>query len=107
MAEEKNIEDVKAIVSKGLEFSRWKLLDKFPFVGEMLLRFTIVPTYDSRLDTASTDGTKIFFDCEFYSKLTEGQREFVLAHEVWHNVFMHFTRNGTRYHQIWNIATDM
>ena len=107
MAEEKNIEDVKAIVSKGLEFSRWKLLDKFPFVGEMLLRFTIVPTYDSRLDTASTDGTKIFFDCEFYSKLTEGQREFVLAHEVWHNVFMHFTRKGTRDHQIWNIATDM
>ena len=74
------IDEVKAKVSKGLEYARWKLLERAPFIGEMLLRFQIVPTYDGRLSTAATDGSKIFFDCEFYSKLTDGERQFVLAH---------------------------
>ena len=104
---EKNIEDVKATVMKGLEYARWQLLEKAPFIGEMLLRFSIVPTYDCRINTAATDGTKIYFDCEFYSKLTENQRQFVLAHEVWHNIFLHFARRQARDTMMWNIATDM
>ncbi len=107
MAEKKNIEDVKETVMKGLEYARWQLLEKHPFIGEMLLRFSIVPTYDCRLGTAATDGSKIFFDCEFYSTLTEGQRQFVLAHEVWHNIFLHFIRRQARDVQLWNVATDM
>ena len=90
------LEEVKAKVSKGLEVARWKLLDDYPFIGEMLLRFSIVPTYDVRISTAATNGSKIFFDCEFYSTLTQKQREFVLAHEVWHNIYLHFLRLGTR-----------
>ena len=105
MAEE--INEIKEKVRKGLEQARWGLLNKFPFTGEMLLRFSIVPTYDCRLETAATDGNKIYFDCEFYSQLTSGQREFVLAHEVWHNIFLHFTRQCGRDTQLWNVATDM
>ena len=104
---EKKIAEVKETVAKGLELARWKLLEKHPFIGEMLLRFSIIPTYDCRLGTAATDGSKIYFDCEFYSSLTPGQRQFVLAHEVWHNIFMHFTRRGARDMQLWNVATDM
>ena len=107
MAEKKDIEDVKATVMKGLEYARWKLLEKSPFIGEMLLRFSIIPTYDCRLSTAATDGSKIFFDCEFYSSLTDGQRQFILAHEVWHNIFLHFARRQARDVQLWNVATDM
>ena len=107
MAEKKDIEDVKATVMKGLEYARWKLLEKSPFIGEMLLRFSIIPTYDCRLSSAATDGSKIYFDCEFYSTLTEGQRQFVLAHEVWHNIFLHFARRQARDIQLWNVATDM
>lgn len=103
---EEKIMEVKATVQKGLEFARWKLLEKAPFIGEMLLRFSIVPTYDCRINTAATDGSKIFFDCEFYSTLTDGQRQFVLAHEVWHNIFLHFLRRQARDMQMWNIATD-
>ena len=105
--DEKKIQEVKVTVMKGLEYARWKLLEKSPFIGEMLLRFSIVPTYDCRCNTAATDGSKIFFDCEFYSKLNEKQREFVLAHEVWHNIFLHFRRRQTREPMMWNIATDM
>ena len=106
-AEKGDIKEVKATVMKGLEYARWKLLDRAPFIGEMLLRFSIVPTYDCRMDTAATDGNKIYFDCEFYSKLTDGQRQFVLAHEVWHNIFLHFRRRQTREPMLWNVATDM
>lgn len=104
---EKNIEDVKATVMKGLEYARWQLLERHPFIGEMLLRFSLVPTYDCRVNTAATDGTKIYFDCEFYSTLNENQRQFVLAHEAWHNIFLHFVRMQNRLPNIWNIATDM
>lgn len=102
-----DISEVKEKVRKGLEYARWKILDRQPFIGEMLLRFSIVPTYDQAIETAATDGTKIFFDCEFYSKLDEAEREFVLAHEVWHNIFLHFTRRSTRDTMLWNVATDM
>jgi len=102
----KSIEDVKETVMKGLEYARWQLLEKQPFIGEMLLRFSIVPTYDCRLQTAATDGSKIYFDCEFYSTLTDAQRQFVLAHEVWHNIFLHFVRRQARDMQMWNVATD-
>lgn len=107
MAEKVDIKEVKEKVGKGLEVARWKLLEKHPFIGEMLLRFSITPTYDRNCLTAATDGNRIFFDCEFYSNLTPGQREFVLAHEVWHNIFLHFTRRQARDKEIWNIATDM
>lgn len=101
------MKEIKSKVGKGLEIARWKLLEKHPFIGEMLLRFSIVPTYDKYCLTAATDGNKIFFDCEFYSKLTQGQREFVLAHEVWHNIFLHFIRRQARDPELWNVATDM
>lgn len=107
MAVEVDMKEIKHKVSKGLEIARWKLLEKHPFIGEMLLRFSIVPTYDMFNLTAATDGNKIFFDCEFYSKLTQGQREFVLAHEVWHNIFLHFIRRQARDMELWNVATDM
>lgn len=104
---EVDMKEIKSKVGKGLEIARWKLLEKHPFIGEMLLRFSIVPTYDKYCLTAATDGNKIFFDCEFYSKLTQGQREFVLAHEVWHNIFLHFIRRQARDPEMWNVATDM
>ena len=107
MAEKVDIKEIKTKVGKGLEVARWKLLEKHPFIGEMLLRFSIIPTYDRNCLTAATDGNKIFFDCEFYSTLTPGQREFVLAHEVWHNIFLHFVRRQARDMQLWNVATDM
>ena len=104
---EVDIKEVKTKVGKGLEVARWNLLEKHPFIGEMLLRFSIIPTYDKNCLTAATDGTKIYFDCEFYSNLTKGQREFVLAHEVWHNIFLHFIRRQARDQMLWNVATDM
>lgn len=104
---EVDIKEVKTKVAKGLEVARWNLLEKHPFIGEMLLRFSIIPTYDKNCLTAATDGSKIYFDCEFYSNLTKGQREFVLAHEVWHNIFLHFIRKQARDQMLWNVATDM
>lgn len=105
-AEMAEMAEVKAKVLKGLEVARWRLLDQSPFTGEMVLRFQMVPTYDVGNSTAATDGTKIYFDCDFYSKLTPEERVFVLAHEVWHNIFLHFSRKHGRDDYLWNVATD-
>ena len=58
------------------------------------------------LPTAATDGRHIFFCREFFEKLTVKQVEFVIAHEILHNVFDHMGRREGRDPQIFNIAAD-
>ena len=83
-----------------------KLVISATFISGMILRFEIIPTRDFRNPTALTDGTSIYFDIDFYTKLTPSERVFVLAHEVWHNIFLHFLRRQNRDAELWNIATD-
>lgn len=86
---------------------RQKLLVRYPFTGGCLMRLDLVPVRDCRLRTAATDGTRIFMDIDFCSKLSAGDRIFVLAHELWHCVFMHMLRRRGRDAEIFNYATDM
>ena len=39
---------------------RQKLLVRFPFTGGILMRLELVPVRDLRLNTAATDGSRIF-----------------------------------------------
>ena len=86
---------------------RQKLLVRFPFTGGILMRLELVPVRDLRLNTAATDGSRIFFDISFMSKLNADERLFVLAHEAWHCVLMHMLRCQTRNQKKFNVATDM
>lgn len=86
---------------------RQKLLVRFPFTGGILMRLELVPVRDLRLNTAATDGSRIFFDISFMSKLNADERLFVMAHEAWHCVLMHMLRCQTRNQKRFNIATDM
>jgi predicted metal-dependent peptidase len=58
------------------------------------------------LSTAATDGRTIFFNREFFMKMSVKQVEFVIAHEILHNVFDHMHRVERRDRNIWNIAAD-
>lgn len=78
-----------------------------PFVGSVSMSLNLIPTRDSRNPTAATDGTNLYFDIAFLSELSPNDRMFVLGHEVYHNVMLHFIRQGGRDRQLWNIATDM
>lgn len=98
--------ELKKKVYKSLSIDRQKLFMRQPFIGGMLMRMELVPVRDYRCNTACTDYRKIYFDIDFYKSLTEEQRRFILAHEIWHVVYMHFLRTQNRIQELWNIAVD-
>ncbi len=86
---------------------RQDLLLKHPFIGAIALRLELVPVYDSRLDIAATDGTRIFVHAGNFKKFSKAEALFVVAHEVWHTVLLHFLRIGDREPFRFNCATDL
>lgn len=90
-----------------LEADRVRLLMDQPFIGAILIRQNLIPVVDTRCPTAATDGQNIFVDPDFYLKFTPGERRFLLAHEVWHTVYLHFLRRGGRERNLFNVAADM
>lgn len=103
-------EQLSKLKRKTLELmyqDRQKILVRYPFTGGCLMRLDLVPVRDRRIRTAATDGSRIFMDIDFCSRLSAGERLFVLAHELWHCVFMHMLRCQGRDHAIFNFATDM
>jgi predicted metal-dependent peptidase len=56
--------------------------------------------------TAATDGRHLFYSREFFENKTAKEIEFIVGHEILHNVFDHIKRTEGRDPQIWNIAID-
>ena len=97
----------KRVCLDQLAQDRQRLLLRWPFIGGVIMRMELIPVRDDRLATACTDGDNIFLDINFYSKLTKDERLFVLAHEVWHSVLLHFVRRQKRDRDLFNIAADL
>ena len=85
--------------------ARVGLLLRHPFFGNMATRLKIQEGWED-LPTAATDGRTIFFNRKFFEKMSVKQVEFVIAHEILHNVFDHMTRRDGRNPKIFNIAAD-
>lgn len=85
--------------------ARVGLLLRHPFFGNMATRLKIQDGSDW-CKTAATDGRSIFFNREFFEPLSTKQIEFVIAHEILHNVFDHMGRREGRNPKIFNIAAD-
>ena len=85
--------------------ARVGLLLRHPFFGNMATRLKIQEGWPE-LKTAATDGRTIFFNREFFTKMNVKQVEFVIAHEILHNVFDHMGRREGRNPKIFNIAAD-
>ena len=99
--------ETKRKAREQLAIDRYKLLEKMPFIGSLLMRLDLVPVRDDRLSTAATNGDSIFVNIDFYAKLTPEERLFVLAHEAWHCALLHFMRRQNRDHEIFNCAADL
>ena len=97
----------KMKVEELLAQDRQKLLMRMPFIGALIMRLDLVPVRDERLNTAATDGDRIYVDIDFYKKLNADERLFVLAHEAWHCALIHFMRRGDRNQELFNIAADL
>ena len=101
--------ELKELKKKSFEIlsnARRALILRYPFIGSLLMRMDIVPVRDRRVRTACTDGTKVFFDIDFLSNLTNEEQIFVLGHDVYHCVLSHLVRLQSRDPQLFNIATD-
>ena len=100
--------ELKETARKILVYNRLQILNKHPFIGTVAMNLDIVPIRDARCNTAMTDGKTVYFDIDFLSRLKQDEVEFVLGHEFWHVVMMHFLRGGKIKDQtVFNIACDM
>ena len=85
--------------------ARVGLLLRHPFFGNLATRLQIKEA-EEWCNTAATDGRAIYFNRKFFEPLTTKQVEFVIAHEILHNVFDHMSRREGRNPRIFNIACD-
>lgn len=104
---DEKLSELKTKASIILSKARKSLLNIQPFIGTIAMSLNIRPIRDNRVDTALTDGQNIYFDIDFLSRLTDDERVFIIAHEVWHNVMCHFIRVENRDRELFNIAADI
>ncbi len=88
------------------EADRASLLADQPLLAILSLQLDLVGVYDARCATACTDGRTIYFDPRFLARLSDADRLFVLAHEVWHCALLHVRRRLDRDAERWNLAVD-
>jgi predicted metal-dependent peptidase len=84
--------------------ARSQLLMDQPFFGTLALRLR--PLQRDDIKTAATDGTHLYYNADFISKLDPIQLRGLIAHEVMHCVFNHTTRRQEREPGLWNVACD-
>ncbi|QFJ53428.1 DUF2201 family putative metallopeptidase [Pseudobutyrivibrio xylanivorans] len=70
--------------------TRMKLLHKNPFYGLLLMYLKINLSED--IETASTDGKRIYLNPDFLNSITDSELEYVLSHELLHIVLKHLER---------------
>lgn len=87
-----------------IQAAKAQLLLRTPFFGTLLLTTPLVETTD--VPTAATDMEVIYWNPQFFAKLTVQEVMFVLAHEVMHIALMHGMRQFGRNQQRWNYACD-
>ena len=104
---EDQIEKLKYNARGILANARKTVLDRFPFVGTVAMGLDLVPVRDTEVTTMATDGAAIYCDIDFLSRLSNDDKIFILAHEVYHNVMLHPIRRGSRDPELFNISNDM
>lgn len=87
--------------------ARITLLLKQPFWGTLATRLILKDVTDEGwCKTAGTDGRYLYYNNDFFKKLTKQEIIFVIAHEVEHCVYDHMGRRGGRLPKLWNAAAD-
>lgn len=88
-----------------------KMLVKYPRFGNEIAVANIEFKDNLPFHTAATDGKNIYVDPNYFERLNEDDRLFIIAHEIMHIKFMHMYRlidkdGKKRDSELWNIATD-
>lgn len=75
------------------------------FLGNLALRLTLVDA-TKWCPTAATDFKHLYFNRDFIDRCTLRECKFVVAHEVMHCVYDHFSRRDGRDPKLYNMAGD-
>ena len=76
-----------------------------PFFGALILFARIEESRD--IETAATDGNRIYFNPAFITQLAPTELDGVMLHEVLHAALLHNKRRAERDRHLWNIAADI
>ena len=85
--------------------SRMRILHDYGFFGLLLMH--MVFNIDESLETAATDGERIFFNPTFLEGLSEEELDFIMMHEIMHIVLEHIFRYENREPDRFNIACNI
>ena len=94
----------KREIWQGLFRFKLDLLKYEPLYGNLLMRMEI--RANEMVQTAATDGVRIFYNPDYFAALTEAERNYVLMHELFHVLYMHWDNQEGKDPRIWNIACD-
>ena len=75
------------------------------FFGALML-FSEISESNS-VETAATDGKKVFINSKFLLSLNSKEQNALLLHEILHMALLHVMRAGDRDGTVWNIAADI
>ncbi len=81
------------------------LLRNLPFYGDIMLMMPIVR--NDQIPTARTNGRKIEYNGHFLESMSEGERNFIIMHEVFHVLLHHCSRAKGKNPKFWNTAADI
>jgi predicted metal-dependent peptidase len=85
--------------------SRVFLNNNAAFYGPLMCSMDFI--WDTKVQTAETDGTKLWWNPHWYLSLHFDTRKTVLVHELEHVAKMHMLRMDDRTGERWNIACDI
>lgn len=104
MQQKENIK-MSTEIQERITKSRVRLLLNKPFFGQLATRLRLEDASEW-IPTAATDGRKFLYNKEFVNRLTDGELDFLVGHEVLHCVYDHMQARGDRDHQTYNAACD-
>jgi predicted metal-dependent peptidase len=99
------LERMRTDVQERIIVARIGLLLRHPFFGNMATRLKIQAA-DEWCPTAATDGRNLYYNTQFFNAMSNKEIEFVIAHEILHCVYDHFSRREHRNPKLYNIAAD-
>lgn len=91
--------------SRRMILSKMRILASHPFYGLLLAHVQF--SMDETIDTACTDGLKIWFSPDFLDSLNDDELDFVMMHEILHIALQHCLRYNEYDPELFNIACDI
>jgi predicted metal-dependent peptidase len=89
----------------SLDKAKVSIVTTHPFFAAILMKRKLIE--DRTIPTAAVDQRgQIYYNPDWFDKLSVDEIVFVLAHEICHVIGQHASRRGTRHAKKWNTAGD-